>query len=158
MNSTPVVFFKIDLLFHGTDSTLGMVDFWLWRMSSLQSLILELDNVNQLENPLGPAWRVSSCVDVREHSRTGVTTAVHWCHHCSAPVSPLLPFLLFFNPLRFSHVLVSGSLPLSTDALMMPTNRHHIMFNSCQMYVSLQFNPHNQQSLFDTLLMRFFTF
>ena len=79
MNSSPVVFFKINLPFHGTDSTLGMVDFWLWRVSSLQSLVLELDNmesnVNQLEKPVGPAWRVSSCVDVREHSRTGVTTA-----------------------------------------------------------------------------------
>ena len=41
-------------------------------------------NVNQLEKPVGPAWRVNSCVDVREHSRTGVTAT-------TAPLFALFP-------------------------------------------------------------------
>ena len=62
---------------------------------------------------------MNSWVDVREHSRTGVTTTT------------LLLFLPFFLS-RFSHVLVSGSLPLSTDALMTPSNLHHMISNALQ--------------------------
>ena len=49
-------------------------------------------------------------------------------------MSPRSPFLPLFLPLPcFSHVLVSGSMPLSTSALMKPTALHRmIMFYACQ--------------------------
>ena len=66
----------------------------------------------------------------------GGWTPLCWCAWAfpDRAVSPRSPFLPLFLPLPcFSHVLVSGSMPLSTSALMKPTALHRmIMFYACQ--------------------------
>ena len=96
-------------------------------------LLLEVYDIrstlNPLENLVGLIWRVDSCVDVREHSWTSVTT------------DPL--FALFCLLSRLSLVLVSGSLPLSTDALMTPTYLHHL-HALCLMHANVYICPNIQ--------------